>query len=155
MASLFAAALAIGLLTRLWLASRQMRHVALHRDAVPDAFANTVSLAAHQKAAAYTLAKSRLGLLEMAFGTAVLLGWTLLGGLGALNQAVFALLGPDTTPLVSQLVLLAAFALVGGLLDLPFTLYQTFVVEARFGFNKTTPALWLTDLVKSVLIAVP
>ena len=152
MASLFAAAVTISLLTRLWLASRQMRHVARHRNAVPAAFAGTVGLAAHQKAAAYTLAKSRLGLLEMAFGTAVLLGWTLLGGLGALNQAVLAVLGPDTAPLVSQLVLLAAFALVGGLLDLPFTLYRTFVLEARFGFNKTTPALWLADLVKSVVV---
>ena len=71
---------------KFWLATRQVRHVARHRDAVPAAFAGTVSLAAHQKAADYTVAKSRFGLLEMALGAAVLLGWTLLGGLDALNQ---------------------------------------------------------------------
>ena len=72
---------------KFWLASRQIRHVARHRDAVPAAFAQAITLAAHQKAADYTIAKTRFGLLEMAWGAAVLLGWTLLGGLDALNQA--------------------------------------------------------------------
>ena len=82
----FAAALVAGLLLKFWLASRQVRHVARHRDAVPAAFAQTITLAAHQKAADYTVAKSRFGLVEMAWSAAVLLGWTLLGGLGLLNQ---------------------------------------------------------------------
>ena len=88
----FAAALLSSLATRYWLATRQVRHVALHRDEVPDAFAATVSLSAHQKAADYTLAKARVDLLEMAFGAAVLLGWTLLGGLDSLNQTLLAAL---------------------------------------------------------------
>ncbi len=145
----FAFALLGSLATRYWLATRQIRHVARHRDAVPPAFAATVSLASHQKAADYTVAKARLGLLEMAFGAAVLLGWTLLGGLDVLNRALVGWLG---TGMTQQLALLTAFALIGGLLELPFSLYQTFVVEQRFGFNKTTPALWLADLVKSTLL---
>jgi STE24 endopeptidase len=145
----FALALLGSLAARYWLATRQIRHVARHRDAVPAAFAATVSLTSHQKAADYTVAKSRLGLLEMAFGAAVLLGWTLLGGLDVLNRALVGWLG---TGMTQQLALLTAFALIGALLELPFSLYQTFVVEQRFGFNKTTPALWLADLVKSTLL---
>ncbi len=145
----FAAALVAGLLVKFWLASRQIRHVARHRAAVPSAFDATVSLAAHQKAADYTVAKARFGLLELALGTAVLLGWTLLGGLDFLNQALLAWLGGG---MLQQLALLGAFMLIGGLIDLPFTLYQTFVIEERFGFNKMTPALWLADLAKSTFI---
>ncbi|HZY20615.1 MAG TPA: M48 family metallopeptidase [Ramlibacter sp.] len=146
----FAAALLAGLGLKFWLATRQMRHVARHRDQVPSAFAATVSLAAHWKAADYTVAKGRLGLFESAFGAAVLLGWTLLGGLHSLNQALLAALGPGMT---QQLALLACFAVIGGLLDLPFTLYQIFVVEERFGFNKMTARLWLADMAKGLLLS--
>ncbi len=76
----FATALALQLLVQLWLNTRQVRHVAQHRDQVPGTFANHISLAAHQKAADYTLAKARLGLAHMAWGALILLGWTLLGG---------------------------------------------------------------------------
>jgi len=145
----FAAALLLGLLLKFWLTSRQVRHVALHRGAVPAAFAQTITLAAHQKAADYTLAKARLGLLELALGTAVLLGWTLLGGLSALNEALTLWLG---TGMVQQLALLVGFALISGAIDLPLTLYQTFVLEERFGFNKMTFKLWLADLLKSSLV---
>jgi STE24 endopeptidase len=145
----FAIALVAGVLLKLWLATRQMRHVAQHRAAVPPAFADRITLAAHQKAADYTIAKSRFGLLELAFGTAVLLGWTLLGGLDWLNQTLLALMGAS---LWQQLALLGSFVLIGGIIDLPFTLYQTFVIEERFGFNKMTFKLWLADLLKSSLI---
>lgn len=147
----FAAALAGGLLLKLWLATRQIRHVAQHRHEVPAAFRQTIPLAAHQKAADYTLTKARLGLLELAIGTTVLLGWTLLGGLNALNQGLMAALGGG---MVQQLALLAAFAVIGAVIDLPFTLYQTFVVEERFGFNHITFRLWLTDLAKSIVMGV-
>lgn len=145
----FAATLLAGLGVKFWLASRQIRHVARHRDAVPAAFSQTVSLAAHQKAADYTITKARFGLLELAFGAAVLLGWTLLGRLDALNQALVAWLG---TGMWQQLALFAAFGAIGGLIDLPFTLYQTFVIEERFGFNKMSWRLWLADLLKSTLV---
>jgi len=146
---LFAAALLAGMAVKFWLATRQVRHVARHRDAVPADFASTVTLVAHQKAADYTVAKARVGLIEMAFGAAVLLGWTLLGGLDALNKA---LLGAVEPGMLQQLALLACFAVIGGLLDLPFTLYSTFVVEERFGFNKMTWRLWLGDMGKGLLL---
>ena len=149
---LFVLALVVGLLTRFYLASRQLRHVARHRSAVPAAFAATITLPAHQKAADYTMAKGRFGLLEMTFGAAVLLGWTLLGGLDALNQAIGHSGLAAYGALVPQLALLAAFGLISGLLDLPFTLYSTFRLEERFGFNKMTFRLWLADMLKGTLI---
>ena len=148
----FAAALVATLVVKFWLATRQMRHVAAHRDTVPPPFAATIPLAAHQKAADYTLAKGRFGLLTTAFGTAVLLGWTLLGGLDLLNTALRETLEPRLGGMAYQLALLAAFAVVGGLLDLPFELYSTFRIEQRFGFNRMTWKLYLIDLVKGVAV---
>ncbi len=145
----FAITLVIGTLVRFWLASRQIRHVASHRNAVPQKFAQAVSLPAHQKAADYTIAKTRLGLIEVAMGTAIVLGWTLLGGLDALNAATMRMAGPG---MVQQLTLLVGFALIGGLIDLPMSWYQTFVLEERFGFNKMRLGLWLADLLKSALV---
>ena len=145
----FAGALAVQLLVQVWLNTRQVRHVAQHRNAVPAMFTRHITLAAHHKAADYTLAKARLGLVHMAWGTAILLGWTLLGGLNALNSALLQVLAPG---MLQQLVLLAAFALISGLLNVPLSLYQTFVLEQRFGFNQSTPALWLGDLLKSTLL---
>lgn len=149
---LFAAVLVLGLATRFYLASRQIRHVARHRETVPAAFAATITPTSHQKAADYTIAKARLGMLETTFGAALLLGWTLLGGLDALNQALLNSSLSDYGSLVPQLALLAAFGVLSGLLDLPFTLYSTFKLEERFGFNKMTLKLWFGDLVKSTLV---
>ena len=137
------------LLVKLWLSSRQIRHVAQHRDAVPQAFAHTISLDAHQKAAAYTLAKSRVGLIDAALDALVLLGWTLLGGLDGLNQLTTDVLG---TGMTQQIVLVVAFALIGGLIGQPLSLYQTFVVEQQFGFNHSTFKLWVSDLVKGLVV---
>ena len=145
----FAIALAAGLLLRFWLASRQIRHVATHRGAVPEAFAERISLAAHQKAADYTITKTRLGLIEIALGAAVLLGWTLLGGLDVLNQILLDALGGG---IAQQLALLAAFAVISGMIDLPLSLYQTFVIEERFGFNRMTWRLWMADAGKGLLV---
>lgn len=145
----FAVTLVLGLLLKFWLASRQIRHVFYHRHDVPAAFAGHITLAAHQKAARYTLAKAQLGLIEMMLGAAVLLGWTLLGGLNALNQGLLEWLGGG---MVQQLALLACFVLIGSLIELPLTLYQTFVIEQRFGFNQMTWRLWLADALKSMLV---
>jgi STE24 endopeptidase len=148
----FSAALVLGLLLKLYLSSRQIRHVSLHRDTVPRAFAATISLASHQKAADYTLTKARFGLLELAFGSALLLGWTLLGGLDTLNQALVGSALAQWGPLATQMALVAGFGLISGALDLPFTLYSTFRIEERFGFNKMSLQLWLADLLKSTLV---
>jgi STE24 endopeptidase len=149
---IFAALLVAGLVVKYWLASRQIRHVAEHRNVVPAAFAQNITLAAHQKAADYTLTKSRFGLLELAFGMAVLVGWTLLGGLDLLNTWLLGLIGNAYAGLAQQLALLVSFAVIGSIIELPFTLYQTFVIEERFGFNKMTFKLWLMDGIKSALV---
>ena len=150
--ALFSALLVLGLVTKFYLATRQIRHVARHRNQVPADFASTITLASHQKAADYTIAKARLGMLEMGLGAVILLGWTLLGGLDALSQIAIRSGLADYGLLAPQLALLLAFGLISGLLDLPFSLYKTFRLEERFGFNKMTAKLWLADLLKSTLV---
>ena len=145
----FCALLVAGLITRTVLASRQIRHVARHRATVPAAFAQTITPEAHQKAADYTITKARFGLLDTALEAAMLLGWTLLGGLDWLNQTLLAALGGG---MVQQLTLLAAFSLIGGLIGLPLAWWSTFRIEERFGFNKMTLSLWLGDLLKGALV---
>jgi len=136
-------ALTLGL--RFWLAGRHIRHVLRHRAGVPAEFAPKVPLAAHQKAADYTVAKTRFGLVALLWGGAVLIGFTLLGGLQAISNALLPLTGPGTW---HQMALVVAFAVLSGVLDLPFDWYRQFVLEERFGFNKMTPSLWLADMVK-------
>lgn len=144
---LFAALLLLGLATRFWLASRQIRHVATHRHTVPPPFHLTISLPAHQKAADYTVAKLRVDLIDTALAAAILVGWTLMGGLNALNQGLIGWMGQG---MHQQLALLVAFVAVGGLLELPLAWYRVFRLEERFGFNRMTPKLWLTDGLKGV-----
>lgn len=147
---LFLVALVVMVLTKLWLAARQVRHVGLHRDTVPPRFADTISLAAHRKAADYTIARTRLSMLEVLAGAAVLIGFTLLGGLHWLNQFWYGTFGPGYAYGVA---LIASVALIGGLAELPFTLYAQFGIEQRFGFNRMTWRLWLLDTVKMLVVA--
>ncbi len=151
--SLFVAALLATTVVKLWLSSRQIRHVATHRDAVPARFADHVSPAAHRKAADYTIARTRLAIVETVVGAAVLAGWTLLGGLQAADDGLARWIGADR-PLLHQLVLLGFVVLVSSLLDLPFSAYRQFVLEARFGFNRMTPRLFVADLVRGALLGV-
>ena len=147
---LFLAALAAATLTRLWLALRQMAHVRAHRAAVPRGFAEVMPLAAHQKAADYTVAKSRLGMVDLLVGAAALLALTLAGLLRWISEQWAALLEPGGlwhgTALVASVVLLLSA------LELPSSIYRTFVVEARFGFNRMSLALFLADLAKHALL---
>jgi len=148
----FVVAILLSLAVKLWLATRQMRHVALHRDTVPLAFRNTVTPEVHRRAADYTLAKGRLGLLATAFGSALLLGWTLLGGLDALNTNLRDALLPEYGAMAYQLALLVAFTLICSLIDLPLEWVSTFRIEQRFGFNRMTPKMWLADLLKGAAV---
>jgi STE24 endopeptidase len=149
----FVVALLASTAVQLWLDARQARHVARHRGAVPTAFAGTVPLAAHQKAAGYTVAKTRLHSALVLVNAVVLLGWTLLGGLDALNGLVKAFtLGWG--PMAYQLALAGAFVAVGSAIDLPAALYRTFVLEQRFGFNRMTLRMWLADMVKGTLVGI-
>jgi len=148
---LFVVALAAMLATRLWLAGRQIAHVRRHRESVPPAFADRIGLAAHRKAADYTVAKQRLGRVETLLDALVLLALTLGGGLALAVRATGAL---DVPPLWQDVALFAILALVSAVASLPFSWYATFVVEERFGFNRMTPGLWLADLAKGVAVAV-
>ncbi|MET3119001.1 STE24 endopeptidase [Undibacterium sp. GrIS 1.8] len=146
---LFAAFLLVTLVVRFWLGSRQLRHVLRHRAAVPAEFAEKIPLSAHQKAADYTVAKTKLDLLLLVLNAAVLIGFTLLGGLQLLSVMIIKLTGPG---MVYQLCLLAAFAAIGSVIELPFDYYRQFVLEQKFGFNKMTPALFFGDMIKSTLL---
>lgn len=147
----FLIALATTTLIRLWLGRRHVAHVLAHRDAVPAEFAETVTLAAHQKAADYTAAKTRLAGLETLVSAAVLLAFTLGGGLQALADGWGRALAPGGY--WHGIALIASVAVIGGLIDLPFAVYRTFVVEARFGFNRMTPLLFVADLARHAALA--
>lgn len=147
--ALFLLALAVTGLLRLWLAQRQLRHVGAHRGAVPSAFRDIITLAAHQRAADYTRARTRLAVIDILTGLLFLLILTLGGVLQAM-YAGWAALGLHGIPL--GLAFVTGLAVLSALIDLPFSLYRTFVIEARFGFNKTTARLFLADILKSALI---
>jgi len=150
----FAIALAASLVLRAWLSSRQVRHVARHRDEVPLPFRSSVDLVAHRRAADYTLAKFRLGQVQMIVGALVLLGWTLFGGLDWLNGVVRDAVAPRAGALAYEIALVAAFVAIGAVFDLPFEWYSTFRLEQRFGFNRTTLGLWVIDTLKGIAVAV-
>jgi STE24 endopeptidase len=146
---LFVVFLLLTLGLRYWLASRHIRHVQRHRAQVPAEFAEKIPLSAHQKAADYTVAKTRFGLWAALWNTLVLTGFTLLGGLQALSTALLHATGPG---MVYQILLIVAFAVISGALDLPFSYYRQFVLEERFGFNKMTVGLWIADAVKGAAV---
>ena len=150
--TVFAAALVASFAIRAWLLARQVRHVALHRGEVPAAFRSSVELVAHQRAADYTLAKARLAHWQMVAGAAILLGWTLFGGLDALNAAVRETVAPRAGTLAYEVALVVAFVVIGAVLELPFEWYSTFRLEQRFGFNRMTWRLWLADTAKGIAI---
>ena len=146
---LFVVFFVLTLALRFWLANRHIRHVLRHRNAVPAEFAEKIPLDAHQKAADYTVARTRLGMVATVLAGVVLIGWTLLGGLQLLSFTLLDAIGPG---MGYQLSLVAAFAVISGLIDLPLDYYRQFVLEEKFGFNKMTPRLFVADLFKGVLI---
>ena len=120
------------LVIRGWLAQRQINHVTALREHTPKAFQTSISDANHQKAADYTVAKAKFGLIESGYGTILFFLWTMGGGLALLDQSIKGLnLGPLSTGLIFLLLLFLA----SNLLDLPFQIYQTFRLEGHFGFN--------------------
>ena len=148
-ATVFLTLLAVSLALQLWLARRHALHVAAHRDAVPAAFADRVRLPAHQKAADYTVARTRLGMIEAIVETALLVALTVGGGLALLVGWTGDLPVPG---LARDLVLIVAVALISGIVGLPFSYVSTFVIEAKFGFNRMTRALWVADLAKGIAV---
>jgi len=148
--AVFIAALALTAVIRLWLSRRHIRFVLANRDAVPAEFSSSIPLAAHQKAADYTAAKTRLGMLETLAGAVLLLGLTLGGGLQLLSEAWERAF--EAGGYAHGIALITSVALVSSAIDLPFALYRTFVIEARFGFNRTSLALFFADLAKQAAL---
>jgi STE24 endopeptidase len=132
-----------------WLAFRQIRHVTAHANAVPAEFADRISLEAHRRAAAYTVEKTRLGLVETTVGALVLVAATLLGGLDWIVGQLAAL-GPGDFAL--QMLIVTVVLLLVSVLDLPFAWYRQFRIEQKYGFNRMTLRLWLADLAKSLVL---
>jgi len=132
-----------------WLNRRQLQHIRTYRAEVPAAFADRISLAAHQKAADYTSDKVRLSQLELIYSSALLLLWTLGGGLNWLDKLWSQWLD---NPLWHGVAFVVSIMLLGSVLDLPFAIYRTFVIEARYGFNRMTPRLYVVDLLKGMAL---
>ena len=151
---IFILALAFTSLARLWLARRHLAHIAAHRAAVPEAFREKIPLSDHQKAADYTSAKTRFAMLDILFDAALLLAFTLGGGIQFIADLCNAGLRNTGfgSPLTQGVATIVAVLLLSSLLETPFSLYRTFVIEARFGFNKTTLALYFKDALKGLLL---
>ena len=148
---LFLTALTAYTVIQLWLDNRQRTHVRTHRSRVPADFAARITLDDHHKAADYTIAKNRLGMLELVYGSLLLLVWTLGGGLEWLDE-LWRKAGFGSIP-TGVGFMLSAMAIMS-LLELPFGLYHTFVIEERFGFNRSTLGIFLGDLLKQALLMV-
>jgi len=125
-----------------WLAKRQAKYVAVHRDYVPDAFKDTVSLAAHQKAADYTLEKGKLANIDGIVSIITLLLLTL-GGV--INWSFSFWASVISSPLTAGIAATATIFLLMTLIEIPSSWYQTFVIEEKFGFNKSSVQQFIKD----------
>ena len=146
---IFLAALTTSVLLRYWLAQRHIRHIQAHRASVPQNFTDRINLESHQKAADYSIAKTRLGTLHLVLETVLLLAFTLGGGIGLLYDLWQGLLGPGLWQ--GTALILSVFA-ISTLVEIPLGFYSAFGIDARFGFNKMTPSLFFTDLAKQMLL---
>lgn len=146
---LFLAFLALGLALRGWLNMRQVRHVQANRDEVPEAFRGAVSIDDHRKAADYTVAKAKLGRVDMVLSAAILLVFTLGGGIDWLDQLWRQ---TELHPYLLGTAVILSVLLLSSLAELPLSAYSTFVIEERFGFNRSTVGLFIADLLKGFAI---
>ena len=153
---LFILALLLSLVIQLWLSNRQTNAVTASHHAVPDAFAEQITLEQHQKAADYTIAKLRIGKIELAYGAILLLGWTLGGGLELIDTYARSY---EYNEIITGLLVIFGIMLISGIIDLPFTLYRTFKIEQQFGFNRMTATQFIKDIIIQIsltlVLAVP
>jgi STE24 endopeptidase len=147
---LFIILLAAGLALRLWLLQRQVRAVRAHRDRVPAPFAGAITPEQHARAADYTIARARHSMIHLVAGSVLLVLLTLAGGIATIDAWISR---TGLTGLAQGVAAVGATGLVLMLAGLPFDLWSTFRIEARFGFNRTTPALFALDLLKGLVIA--
>ena len=146
---LFLAMLAVSTLMRLYLSQRQINFVTQHRANVPESFADKITLDDHQKAADYTTTKVKFGRLPLIYEIVLLLLWTLGGGLDWLDKNIIAL---ELSSILTGIAVILTFTFISSLLDLPFSLYSTFVIEEKFGFNRTTIQTFISDIIKGSLL---
>ncbi|CAG9238403.1 M48 family metallopeptidase [Burkholderia gladioli] len=146
---LFAAAILAMVGTKLWLATRQIRFVAAHRGAVPAQFRDTIPLTAHQRAADYTVARTRLTMLQIVASAVLLIALTLFGGVGAIDHALRGWLGGGYG---QQILLIAAVLLITSAVEIPFDYVRQFGIEGRFGFNRMTRKLFFADLARNTAV---
>ena len=144
-------ALISGVLLQWHLSARHIRHIRSNRDTVPDNFADRISLEAHKKAADYNCAKTRVRLADLVVSSVLLLVWTLGGALDFLDGIIRPY---QLSAVWTGTIFIIAVVLISSLLDLPLSLYRTFRLEQRFGFNKMSIRLFVTDLVKNALLMV-
>ena len=145
----FLAAVLIGAVVEYWLAQRQAFYVQTHAAAVPDAFVDKIKLEDHQKAADYTLAQLQIGHIEIPLSAAILLAWTLGGGIAVLDAMWQT---SALSPLLQGVGLILSVFFISGVLGLPLSLWRTFGIESRFGFNRTTPKRYVMDLALHTLV---
>lgn len=148
---LFLIALACSIGVRLWLAMRHVAHVKKHRDTVPESFSGRIPLEDHHKAADYTLTNTRIGMIALFYDSLLLLGWTLGGGLEWLDSQWRT---AGLQPVMTGVGVIFSAMIIMTLLELPFSLYHTFVVEERFGFNRSTLGVFVTDLLKNAALLI-
>ncbi len=150
-AVLFLVFFAISIIVKFWLSQRHLSHIQKHRAQVPDAFNEKITLEEHQKAADYTTTKVKFGRIPLVYDALILLAWTFGGGLELLDQ--FAR-GYQLDPVYTGILVILSMMIISSLLDLPFSLYSTFVIEEKFGFNRTTIKTFIIDMAKGALLSV-
>ncbi len=147
--ALFLAFFILSIVVKFWLSQRHLAHIQKHRAQVPDAFNEKITLEEHQKAADYTTTKVKFGRWPLLYDALILLTWTFGGGLELLDQ--FAR-GYDLSPVNTGILVILSMMVISSLLDLPFSIYSTFVIEERFGFNRTTLKTFIIDMLKGALL---
>lgn len=146
---LFLIMIFISLSLRIWLSYRQITHIKNNRAQVPEPFTGKITLEDHRKAADYTIAKTRFGRWPLLYDTGLLLLWTLGGGLEWLDQSVISV---GLSPILTGVAVMLSFIVLSSILDMPFSIYSTFVIEEKFGFNRTTVKTFVIDILKGTLL---
>jgi STE24 endopeptidase len=139
----------LGVVAKVILNLLNIRHIAKNADHVPQEFSYKINLADHQKAAAYTTEKLKFANGVIIFNFVLLLIWIPFGGIQMLDEFSRSL---NYGELTTGLIFFGLFALIGLIIELPESLYKTFVIEEKFGFNKTTPKLFVVDFFKHLIL---
>jgi STE24 endopeptidase len=147
--TIFLSFVAASVLMQLWLSQRQASHINSHYEKVPEAFSDRVTIEDHHRAADYSCAKLKVARIVLGWETLWLIIWTLGGGINLIDQWWLAF---ELPALVTGIAVIISLTLVSSVLSLPFSLYHTFVIEERFGFNQTTLKTWTIDILKSTLL---